>query len=844
MRRKGLIRRSSLLFLAICESWALVCAPAFAAFPAEPDGDHVVVGTGSHVERQMRAVDVGDVSGDGIEDFATGGLLHSRGDARDDWLVTPSRRRNAPPAPALDARWHIVAHRIDEAPQPAGDVDGDGYGDLVFHTNEGAQVAFSRTSGTVDLDHGGRDVLTIHAPTCRKSGEASLVSVGDANGDGRDDLAFGSAGAATIVFTPSQPRGATVAADASNSATLRTPGDACPWLEPHDDPVGGRRSGVLMRFSVDGAGFVAGVAAPAAPEVLDVASAPKAGRAWIVAAGPWRNLFGVRAIRDVDGDGRQDLNVFVDRLDRTVLAPQLGADLTLETAPGHASETGYWKRVIDDQDGDGKPEELDDRQMILSRGGSQSLGGRAVGSTADVEGDGAREVVVLVEEPDPNPPSPDRQTYTTSLVTWRSSALTRIRNAPPEFPPMSSEEWDIYTRTGVRPFVDCAAMWWRCPWLPRPTLPAPQQFLQAKPAERTRQPPGYNGSVPQLAATPQISSEGVVDLVVRTPRGAEIHAVPAVSAWSGPAAPVVLAPITARAAADDPFAHLTFPLTPDQRALLSRDGRLRLRLAMTATAPGAAPRDDRFDLLLVARRAAPIARSPRPLKGSFGVQHLRGSRGPDALFGASGDDLLRGGDGIDSLFGGTGNDRLFGDAGDDRLDGSDGDDQLHGGAGNDDLSETRFGDDELWGDDGDDVLEGLRGHDALHGGAGDDVLRGGSGPDDVWCGPGEDVVFVNFGEERARVHGCEHVYEEPGVIHVPCRDGGTDGPETVLGTEGADVCDGRGGDDDVEGRGGADTLRGGPGNDRIFGRFGTDTLDGGDGNDELEGGRGRDRLDG
>jgi hypothetical protein len=71
------------------------------------------------------------------------------------------------------------------------------------------------------------------------------------------------------------------------------------------------------------------------------------------------------------------------------------------------------------------------------------------------------------------------------------------------------------------------------------------------------------------------------------------------------------------------------------------------------------------------------------LQGGDGDDLLMGGAGFDYLFGQDGDDTLNGGSYSDVLKGGDGNDSLDGDAGNDRLDGGGGDDTLTGDSGAD-----------------------------------------------------------------------------------------------------------------------------------------------------------------
>ena len=104
------------------------------------------------------------------------------------------------------------------------------------------------------------------------------------------------------------------------------------------------------------------------------------------------------------------------------------------------------------------------------------------------------------------------------------------------------------------------------------------------------------------------------------------------------------------------------------------------------------------------------------LLGNVGNDILDGGIGNDNLLGGNDKDTLKGGLDHDTLNGGSGDDRLFGEAGNDRLKGDVGNDVLDGGSGNDSLE----------GEAGRDLLIGGIGLDTLRGGADDDILIGGT----------------------------------------------------------------------------------------------------------------------
>ncbi|WP_165837722.1 beta strand repeat-containing protein [Zavarzinia aquatilis] len=172
------------------------------------------------------------------------------------------------------------------------------------------------------------------------------------------------------------------------------------------------------------------------------------------------------------------------------------------------------------------------------------------------------------------------------------------------------------------------------------------------------------------------------------------------------------------------------------------------------------------------------------LTGNAGNNILQGLGGSDALFGKAGNDKLEGGDGGDLLDGGSGDDRLYGGLGDDLyvVDSSqDVVSEAHGGgrdtvltsasftlgSGLEDLVMTVSADIDgtgngasniMVGGAGDNVLRGMGGSDFLIGGRGDDTLDGGTGADLLIGGAGNDTLIgggVNGGSSDTFVFGAD-----------------------------------------------------------------------------------------
>ena len=171
------------------------------------------------------------------------------------------------------------------------------------------------------------------------------------------------------------------------------------------------------------------------------------------------------------------------------------------------------------------------------------------------------------------------------------------------------------------------------------------------------------------------------------------------------------------------------------------------------------------------------------LTGNAGADTLIGSNGDDNLDGSNGNDSLNGGNGSDFLDGGKGRDTILGGAGGDRLYGSNGPDHLDGGAGHDSLD----------GGIGNDMLIGGAGADTLYGGIynGADTLVGGAGQDKLTGGVGNDTFAFNaIGETKPGAMHRDLITDfghGPDVIDLSGIDaiaGGTDDAFTFIGTAG------------------------------------------------------------
>ena len=255
-------------------------------------------------------------------------------------------------------------------------------------------------------------------------------------------------------------------------------------------------------------------------------------------------------------------------------------------------------------------------------------------------------------------------------------------------------------------------------------------------------------------------------------------------------------------------------------------------------------------------------------------ENLLGSAFNDTLTGDGNANIIEGGAGNDILDGGAGNDTagyagasagvfvallLQGDpqntlgAGLDTLSnfenilGSAFNDTL-GGDANPNIVSGGNGNDVLLGDAGADTLNGGAGDDTLYGGTGADSMTGGTGNDSFVVDNASDVVTENAGEGFDQVFVTTSGWTATANLEAVYLYGSV---TVQLGSVGNDVLvcnaaavdgslDGSGGDDVLWGGGGNDTLTGGAGNDVLRGAAGNDLLIGGTGNDQLVGGTGAD----
>lgn len=141
----------------------------------------------------------GDANGDGRGDLAVAisGFLDGR-TVRDErvWVTFGKTDRTAVDLRRLGAGGYEITGTGIDGPDPqtigpAGDFDGDRRGDLALSNERRAWVVPGRAgSGPVDVRRA-PDVLRVRVSGARSASDTPVAGVGDVNGDGRDDVAFG-----------------------------------------------------------------------------------------------------------------------------------------------------------------------------------------------------------------------------------------------------------------------------------------------------------------------------------------------------------------------------------------------------------------------------------------------------------------------------------------------------------------------------------------------------------------------------------------------------------------------------------------------------------------------------
>jgi hypothetical protein len=280
--------------------------------------------SGAHTHDRVGSAiaNAGDVNGDGVPDMIVGEQFSGTARAGAAYVVFGRRGR-------VDlGRFGSRGFRIDGpgreahagfAVAGAGDVNGDGLGDLVvgaagggfLDTREGeAYVVYGkRDSAPVDLGHLGASGFRMTGSPGGQLGFA-VKGAGDVNGDGLDDVIVGDpnggTGHAYVVFGARVPADVDVdALGTQGYAIAIADGDAGFSVAGVGDMNGDGRDDVAVAEADDGLAWVVFGAASAAP--VDLAALGARGFRVEPLGKPDDGIDEVAAAGDVNADGRPDL---------------------------------------------------------------------------------------------------------------------------------------------------------------------------------------------------------------------------------------------------------------------------------------------------------------------------------------------------------------------------------------------------------------------------------------------------------------------------------------------------------------------------------------------------------
>lgn len=290
--------------------------------------------------------DVGDVDGDGCHDFGVGAVSHLGHSKR--YVRVFSGADRTPLLTLRDSRSGGALFGASIA--AAGDVDGDGHGDVIVGS---PRFLMGRGNAQVFSGADGRRLAKLEAADGGASFGWSVCSLSDLDDDGRPDLAVSSFetfdAAIVVVYSGATGREIDRIESLHGGAVLANAGDV------DGDGLDDLLVGCPAR-SVEA--LYQGEA-----RVLSGATRKELHR-W---PGPRMHTSlgsAVAGVGDLDGDGRGDLLICAEGLDRKgsnagaafVLSGAAGTVIYRLDGPGADTEFGSRCSRLDDVDGDGVPE--------------------------------------------------------------------------------------------------------------------------------------------------------------------------------------------------------------------------------------------------------------------------------------------------------------------------------------------------------------------------------------------------------------------------------------------------------------------------------------------------------
>jgi hypothetical protein len=678
----------------------------------------------------LRVAPLGDVNGDGNDDVGAaftgarapyGGAVHVVfGDPR----ATGTMRVEERPERGL----LIKAPWLEGAPVGLGDLDGDGLDDIGFSRSDKVVVVFGRRdSAVVDTTEIGAAAWEIRGVSQYDLGgtRPAITGIGDQNGDGRRDVAFADGSSVRVAFTPPNARGAVVTSyklGDQGFALVPSGSGGQPFVGSLGDVNGDGRDDIAIAAESDDEIRAYGVFEAQPGENVALPDVARDGRGFEVAF-PSRQLESALVVGDQNGDGRRDLAVGlwteVGPRVRVVFSQRAPRALDFQSlAPDEGytmRSTASWLVDVGDQSGDGiadvgsydgiftaEPATVRDESYPAPRHafGWNSGWSAAAGALRDQDGDSRPEVLVANVEKQWSGSGVESAEY--AYFVERSSNRMNLRSGDHSFtnrndawtfraelttPSQTQERW----RPVIEVWDDGSERRWRHAADFR-VLPAGRSDLAV---ELPRRAPG-------LAESQRWR------MVLESESGATFH-----GEWKryGEYTPldydyyawyVTLGP-------GAPPASPGPPPTPPPGYLAGQP------LRGTHNADHLVGTDD-------ADKIFGYTGGDR-IEGRGGDDHLVGGGQADTILGQSGDDRLDGQLGNDRLDGGAGHDLLVGREGDDRLTGGTGNDRLDGKAGRDRIS-AGAGSDRVEAADGErDTIACGKGRDVIIADKGDRVRR-------------------------------------------------------------------------------------------------------------------------
>jgi hypothetical protein len=426
---------------------------------------------------------VGDVNGDGLEDIA-GGFAEAPND-RDRIYVTFSDRlggvRDAAGLGGFTIRtdwfWYGLAS--------AGDVNGDGLGDVAIVRTDAVTVVFGKAGNepvdTRELGAGGFTITGVGAGVSGGSGNvyfnSGIVRLNDLNLDGVDDLLVQSGRNAAIVYPPRTAAGTTIDGATPGPFVSRLTADGAKqiddaFVDTLGDVNGDGRDDVMVageeREGTDQVAY--GVLSPLPGTSVDLPTVADTGRGFELRShdgqpGWYGELESALTLGDQNGDGRREVGMVghkdgLRRL-RVAFTPAPGAKVDIDDL-GATDSRGYrmntYSDVIDvgDQNGDGRgdlatssyvyftdPSKETGTREPAGNGFSFSFPGNPnvgaiVAKIKDLNGDGRPELAVARTTYGDNCPSPawcgQNGTYAVDVFDSGAAPRVPLPNVPVELP--------------------------------------------------------------------------------------------------------------------------------------------------------------------------------------------------------------------------------------------------------------------------------------------------------------------------------------------------------------------------------------------------------------------------